>query len=163
MDEKYPQRVSSHTNSHTQLCGKPTCLPGKPWSPEGLDSLRKHTIPLTVWAVCLESTSRGRGGRSSPGRTVLALFHWEDSPEASPTVCSSASHLNLRLKQREAEEQSKTPLKPLFAVCLSSRSSRVPAVQSAAPNRGERDVCLPIKAESRPVKLSVALSTRRED
>lgn len=66
MDEKYPQRGSTHTNLQTQIGGKPTCLPGKPWSPRGLDSLRKRTIPLTVWAVCyvcLESTEEALGVR----------------------------------------------------------------------------------------------------
>lgn len=102
VDEKYPQCV----NTHTQICGKPTCLPGKPWSPRGLDSLRKHTLFLSQCGQCVTSAwdQLAEEEEEALGRRFLLSFIANTLLRQTP-LCSLTSHLNLRLKQQEVGEE----------------------------------------------------------
>lgn len=60
------------THTLTQICGKPTCLPGKPWSPGGLDSLRF----LSQCGQCAAEEEE----EGSLGRTILVLSQKADPP-----------------------------------------------------------------------------------
>lgn len=84
-------RTHAHTHKlpHTHICGKPTCLPGKPWRPRGLDSLGKHTLFLSQCGQCVTSAwnqlaEEEEEERGSLGQMILELFHCKHSPEAYP-------------------------------------------------------------------------------
>lgn len=139
VDEKYPPCMSAHTN--IQICGKPTCLPGKTWSPKGLDSLRKHTPFLLQCAQCVACIWN---------QLVKEEEETSDRREHFPEAY-------LRSKPWEVEEKNKKMHRePVFAFCLSSRSLQVPAVQSDAPNSSKcvsPAMCVYLQAKSRPVRL----------
>ena len=137
MDEKYPR----HTHTHTNLWKAHLSA----WKTLESWGTGFPQIPLTVWAVCCRG---GRGGKP-----------WADDscalPEGGPPSVLRRPTWTFRLRRRGVGEE--LPSSLVFAVCLSSprRGSKI----EAAPS----DVCLPIKAESRPVKPSVVPGTRRDD
>ena len=97
VDEKYPRYANTHTHTHThrhtQICGKPICLPGKPWTPVGLDSLRKPSAALTVWAVCYvcpgSTAEEEEGGRLLRALTANNVLKRPPPPHSTVTT----SHL----------------------------------------------------------------------
>lgn len=128
--------------AHTQICGKPSCLPGKPWRPRGLDSLRKHhsshsaASVLRLLGVNSRRTARKPWADDSHSPSTIS----RGAPASPSPLRSQMSHLNFRLKQQGVGEERRTTPPRACLCCLPFISELASSRRSerGAQNSGER-------------------------